>query len=325
MAEAEWRPGFTADPSGTGRRLLPVRVEDCEPAGLLADRVYVDLVGLDEATARARLREELGRALRGPGRPTTPPRFPHAPVQATVERPRFPTALPPVWNVPYRRNPDFTGREQPLADLASQLSQGAATAITQALQGGGGVGKTALAVEYAYRHRSEFDAVWWVQAEGLATLVGDLAGLAVALRLAEAGQADQQVAVLAVRRWLDGHDRWLLVLDNAQAPDTPTGLRAPLARLVDLIPQMLTARSWSPPGTPAGSATPNSPSSTSSLPRRRPRFCWPARAAVMSRQPGRSPSCWAGCRWRWNRPARTCARPVSRLPPTWTGCASSRA
>jgi hypothetical protein len=78
MAEAEWRPGFKADPSGTRRRLLPVRVEDCEPVGLLADRVWIDLTGLDEATARVRLREELARALRGPGRPTVAPRFPRA-------------------------------------------------------------------------------------------------------------------------------------------------------------------------------------------------------------------------------------------------------
>ena len=59
-------------------------------------------------------------------------------------------------------------------------------AVTQALQGGGGVGKTALAVEYAYRHRAQFDTVWWVRAEEPATLVGDYADLAVALGLAEA-------------------------------------------------------------------------------------------------------------------------------------------
>jgi hypothetical protein len=160
-------------------------------------------------------------------------------VAADVGRPRFPTALPGVWNLPYRRNPAFTGREQALADLASRLGQGAAAAVTQALQGAGGVGKTALAVEYAYRHRAEFDVVWWVRAEEPATLVGDLADLAVALRLPGAGQADQQLAVLAVRRWLDSHDRWLLILDNAQAPDAVTGLEAPLARLADVVPQVL--------------------------------------------------------------------------------------
>jgi tetratricopeptide (TPR) repeat protein len=239
MAEAEWRPGFKADPSGEGRRLLPVRVEDCEPEGLLADRVWIDLVGTDEATARARLREEIPRALRGPSRPTTPPRFPRAPKVAAVGRPRFPTALPPVWNVPFQRNPTFTGRQQELAALAAALRPGGTAAVTQVLQGGGGVGKTSLAVEYAYRQRGSFDAVWWVRAEQPATLVNDLTELAVTLGVADPEEASQQLAVAAVRRWLADHDRWLLVLDNAAAPEGPSGLRAPLGRLVDLLPQVV--------------------------------------------------------------------------------------
>jgi tetratricopeptide (TPR) repeat protein len=238
MAEAEWRPAFKADPSGEGRRLLPVRVEACEPAGLLADRVWIDLVGADEATARARLQEEIARALRGPGRPATAPRFPHVPTPA-VDRPRFPTALPPVWNVPFRRNPDFTGRDELLGSLADRLAGGGTAAVTQVLQGAGGVGKTTLAVEYAYRHRGRFDAVWWVRAEEPATLLSDLTDLAAALGLAEASQADQQLTVAAVRRWLADHDRWLLILDNAPDPKHKTGGRPPLARLVDLVPQVL--------------------------------------------------------------------------------------
>jgi tetratricopeptide (TPR) repeat protein len=238
MAEAEWRPGFVTDPSGERRRLLPVRVEACEPQGLLADRVWIDLTGLDEASARARLREEVARALRGPGRPATAPRFPRAPA-AAVERPRFPTALPPVWNVPFQRNPTFTGRQPELAALAAALKPGGTAAVTQVLQGVGGVGKTTLAVEYAYRQRGQFDSVWWVRAEQPATLISDLAELGAALGLAEAGQPDQQLTVAAVRRWLADHDRWLLVLDNAAAPEGPTGLRVPLGRLVDLLPQVV--------------------------------------------------------------------------------------
>jgi hypothetical protein len=236
-----WAQRLAGDPTGQQHALVLVRVEPCEPEGLLGPVVHIDLVGLDEAAARARLREELARAVRGqrplPAEAEFPGGGPAA--VADVERPRFPTALPPVWNVPFRRNPAFTGREQALAALAEQLARGAAAAVTQVLQGAGGVGKTALAVEYAYRYRSQFDTVWWLRAEQPTTLVGDYAGLAAALQLPGAGQADQQLAVVAVRDWLEEHDRWLLALDNADAPDTPTGLEVPLARLVDLLPRVV--------------------------------------------------------------------------------------
>jgi tetratricopeptide (TPR) repeat protein len=239
--QQEWAQRLASDPTGAQRALVLVQVEPCEPEGLLRPLVHINLVGLDEGSARERLREELAALVHGERQLSADPAFPGerpTAVVPDVQRPRFPTALPPVWNVPFRRNPTFTGREQALAELAAELKRGAA-AVTQTLQGGGGVGKTALAVEYAYRYRSQFDTVWWIRADEPASLVGDFAGLARTLGLAEAGQADQQLAAGAVRRWLDVHDRWLVILDNAAAPDTSTGLPAPLARLVDLIPQVL--------------------------------------------------------------------------------------
>jgi tetratricopeptide (TPR) repeat protein len=237
----EWAQRLAGDPTGEQRELVLVRVEPCEPDGLLGPVVYIDLVGLDEAAARARLREELAAAVRGQRPLPAEAEFPGGlqVLVAEVGRPRFPTALPPVWNLPFRRNPTFTGREQALAELAEQLGRGSAAAVTQALLGAGGVGKTALATEYAYRYRPQFDTVWWVRAEQPATLIGDYSSLAAALQLPGAGQANQQLAVLAVRRWLEEHDRWLLVLDNADAPDTSTGLSAPLTQLIDLLPQVL--------------------------------------------------------------------------------------
>jgi TIR domain len=55
FGEAEWRVAFASDPTGEQGRLLPVRVAEVTPPGLLRSRVYLDLVGLDEPTATARL------------------------------------------------------------------------------------------------------------------------------------------------------------------------------------------------------------------------------------------------------------------------------
>ncbi len=47
----EWAAAFTRDPEGEKRLLVPVRVRECELSGLLAQIVYVDLVGVGEAEA----------------------------------------------------------------------------------------------------------------------------------------------------------------------------------------------------------------------------------------------------------------------------------
>ena len=124
-----------------------------------------------------------------------------------------------IRRVPHQRNPNFTGREALLARLERELASGRPTAVTQAISGLGGVGKSQLALEYAYRHDSMYDVVWWLRAEEPATLSSDFADLAMALELPEHTAPDRGVIEEAVCRWLNSHERWLLIFDNASAPD----------------------------------------------------------------------------------------------------------
>jgi tetratricopeptide (TPR) repeat protein len=135
------------------------------------------------------------------------------------DKPDFPGALPPIWNVPHNRNPNFTGREKELAKIHEALSQGGTMALVQPIHGLGGVGKTQLALEYVYRHAAEYELVWWVRAEEPVTLAADYAALAGRLGLPEAGAEEQDAVVAAVRDSLARRDDWLLVLDNARDPE----------------------------------------------------------------------------------------------------------
>lgn len=120
-----------------------------------------------------------------------------------------------VWNVPFWRNPNFAGRSALLAQLGATLSAGRPAALS----GLGGIGKTQLALEYAWRHRDDHPVVWWIRAEDPATLAADYAALAAPLGLPEAQAREQHVVVAAVRAWLERNTGWLLVLDNAETRD----------------------------------------------------------------------------------------------------------
>ena len=84
--EAEWAAAFAKDPMGRRRTLVPVRVRDCDPDGLLGPIVYVDMVGLSEAASRDRLLS----GLKVRARPASAPTFPAANGVAAGERVRRP-------------------------------------------------------------------------------------------------------------------------------------------------------------------------------------------------------------------------------------------
>ncbi|MCK5308184.1 MAG: TIR domain-containing protein, partial [Zetaproteobacteria bacterium] len=120
-----------------------------------------------------------------------------------------------IWNIPHRKNPNFTGREDLLARLRESLISNQHAALTQAVHGLGGVGKTQLAVEYAYRHEQDYAFVWWIRAEEAATLAADYAALVGELNLPEKNGTDQPIIIEAVRRYLEQNKDWLLIFDNA--------------------------------------------------------------------------------------------------------------
>lgn len=117
------------------------------------------------------------------------------------------------------------GRESALTELGTNLDGGANEATV--VFGLGGVGKTALALEYAHRCKNHYSLIWWVDAENIGS---SYSRLATALRLQVPPDQTQD----AVQAHLRQRKNWLCVFDNADLPQTLTEFRAdvPTGKLV---------------------------------------------------------------------------------------------
>ncbi|KAF2227803.1 hypothetical protein BDZ85DRAFT_254903 [Elsinoe ampelina] len=103
--------------------------------------------------------------------------------------------------------------------------------------GPGGIGKSQVAMEFGRTHTDVFDAIFWLDAEQLTTLLDGFSRIAVALGLIRENSADARDQVLVrelVQGWLanpvrsrstadttaQSLARWLLVFDNVESQDT---------------------------------------------------------------------------------------------------------
>jgi len=95
--------------------------------------VYVPLIyGEGQQNAFRRLHEEINKS------------------SGNYQHEEPPKTHPPLWIVPFERNPRFTGRDSQLAELEGKLFAGESTTKI-AVAGLGGVGKTQLVLELLYR------------------------------------------------------------------------------------------------------------------------------------------------------------------------------
>lgn len=73
FTQPEWAAEFAQDPTSEKGLLLPVRVRDCDPKGLLSQIVPIDILGLEETAAKNAL---LAGVVRGRVKPANKPDFP---------------------------------------------------------------------------------------------------------------------------------------------------------------------------------------------------------------------------------------------------------
>ncbi len=114
----------------------------------------------------------------------------------------------------------FVGREAFLADLRASLTAGGGTAITAAIQGMGGIGKTRAATEYAWAHKADYPtALLLIPAETGDSLTTHLGNLTAPLGIPRMDDQSAETRRAAAVAWLAARKGWLLILDHVDTQD----------------------------------------------------------------------------------------------------------
>lgn len=129
----------------------------------------------------------------------------------------------------------FKGRDEFLLDIRQHLTAEGPVVIKgkRAIHGMGGVGKTRAAIEYAWKHANDYNALLFISADTPESLQRNLAALCgpLILNLPEQHEKEQALQVEAALRWLHLHTRWLLIIDNVDTTEAAEETKALLAKL----------------------------------------------------------------------------------------------
>ncbi|RAY15952.1 tetratricopeptide repeat protein [Actinomadura craniellae] len=202
------------EPPSPDAGALAVYVTDMRPPAHYPSTGSVSLAGMHEQEAIKYLFRLVGIVGRASAQ------------AAEAATPRYPGDEPKIFQAP-ARNVRFTGRQEDLRRLRTELNaHHTAVVLPVALQGLGGVGKTQVALEYAYQYKSDYDLVWWIDCEQPQFIDASLVDLGWQIQnvyqagpstsVAEVDVARTVLTLLSQSRVVD---RWLVVFDNAELPE----------------------------------------------------------------------------------------------------------
>lgn len=205
FTQPEWQAAFAQDPTSEKSKLIPIKISDYEPIGLLKQIIYIDLFDLEENIAKNKLLVGIDlsrRARNSQGFPGT--------------KKKINSGELPFNNINIRRNKYFTGRADFLNHIKNNFSQNNEHSLCQILTGIGGVGKSQIALEYVYSNGFEYDFVWWIEAEDPKVITAGYKDFAYKMGFIEDDVEDSEKIMSSINSWTSQNRNWLFVFDNAE-------------------------------------------------------------------------------------------------------------
>jgi hypothetical protein len=186
---------------------IPAKIEDVKLEGLFITRNYISLDehGFNDPTSRQLLLDAI--------KPK-----PIRPIPEPAPLPSFAGKRDIINNLPFARNPYFTGRTEILESICKDLKNNGMVSLVQSDSSVIGIGKTAIALEYAYIHENEYETVWWINTVTPTDIHAAYRDLALHKKIISE-DANEKDVMGAMKSWFANNKDWLFIFDNASKDD----------------------------------------------------------------------------------------------------------
>lgn len=140
-------------------------------------------------------------------------------------QPKCEKARQTCWMVPFQRNPSFAGRESQLEELEKKMFR-EAVSKKAAIAGLGGMGKTQIALELAYRVREKYPecSIFWIPSTSLESVEQAYMTISHMLGIQDVKPAEVKSKV-QTHLSQDNVGQWLLIFDNVDDIDIHSALK----------------------------------------------------------------------------------------------------
>ncbi len=206
FTQPEWQAAFAKDPTGKNAILIPIRVSEYRPEGLLKQIIYIDLF----ETSKEESKKKLISGVDVTKRRRVTSGFPGLSYEKSSKK---------FDNLKLRRNRHFSGRENILESIKEKFDNQIDLDKLFILTGLGGVGKTQIALEYIFRFQENYEVVWWIESEDSSMIIKSYNSLLIKLGLVDKEIEDVNEVVLMISKWASQNNNWLFVYDNASNID----------------------------------------------------------------------------------------------------------
>ncbi|EED20629.1 kinesin light chain 1 and, putative [Talaromyces stipitatus ATCC 10500] len=156
------------------------------------------------------------------------------PVTQTPKSEALPQAF---WMVPFDQNPQFLGRESEIGRLENLILPENRTRKA-AIAGLGGIGKTQIALELAYRIRDRDPnrSIFWIRSTNMEAVEKSFVDISDTLKLQNVISGDDKSQVKAYLS-SERAGPWLLIIDNADDAEIWMSAKGPVPALKTFLPR----------------------------------------------------------------------------------------